>query len=74
MAEPTDIVIEHLRQIRAEVAAAKMDMQAGFARIEAKLAPMDEAVRGLARIAVGLVAAIDDVRDRLGRLERGRTP
>jgi hypothetical protein len=33
--------------------------------------PTDEAIRGLARITVGLVGAVDDIRDRLRALEQG---
>jgi len=60
-----NLVLEQLRAIRAELA----EHTARFARIETTLAHMDESLRGLSRITIGLVGAVDNVRDRLRVLE-----
>lgn len=61
-----DITQEVLRNIQADL----VELKTGIARIEAKLVPIDEAIRGLSRITIGLVGAVDDIRDRLARLEQ----
>ena len=64
MTDETDnLVLEQLRAIRAG-----QDAQA------ARLTRIEDMVRGLSSIMVGIAGRLEGIEDRLARLERERTP
>ena len=64
MTDETDnLVLEQLRAIRAG-----QDAQA------ARLMRIEDIVRGLSSIMVGIAGRLEGIEDRLARLERERTP
>ena len=74
MAEPDNIVLEHLRAIRAELGEIKQEL-AGKANA-AQLAELDRHVKGLSHLVLSgfgsVVQGLESIDQRVSRLEHER--
>ena len=72
-----NIIIEHLKSLRSDVAAMRSDMQAEFKDVKARLSHLDASMAGVRRdgaLAAGDFArqqvSIDALVERIQRIER----
>jgi len=66
---PEDIVLEHLRAVRNDIADLKNEMRGGFKDMRSRLASIEQHGAADAADAARQSAEIDELRDRIERLE-----
>lgn len=71
--EPINLVLEHLRQMRAQIAALEDKMDRGFTSLSQRLDTLQTEVRGVnyvATVSIGAVLSeLSDLKARVARLE-----